>query len=162
MKPPRPESKSVVLSRSALSGVSGGTTTITGIKTKRDLEQYFRDNGILQSARALSMSTLIPEWDSMTDADIKGRTILIGTNGADTITGTSGNDLIIGLGGDDTINAGEGNDIIIGGRGDDIIDAGGGNDTVFGNDHASNAERVVREQSNEPVIRPTLWPNNRD
>ena len=70
--------------------------------------------------------------------------VIIGTNGADTITpgfvsaGVTGNppptnarDLIIGNNGDDTIAGGGGDDIIIGGGNNDTMDGGDGSDSYL-------------------------------
>ncbi|HEU5469982.1 MAG TPA: hypothetical protein VFV67_04965 [Actinophytocola sp.] len=57
---------------------------------------------------------------------------IIGTSGANTLTGTSGNDVICGLGGADTIDGGSGNDTIYAGDGDDAVGGGNGNDTIYG------------------------------
>jgi Ca2+-binding RTX toxin-like protein len=54
---------------------------------------------------------------------------LVGTAGADTLTGFSTNDFIDGGAGDDTLNGGAGNDEIIGGLGDDKLFGGAGDDT---------------------------------
>jgi uncharacterized repeat protein (TIGR01451 family) len=57
---------------------------------------------------------------------------IVGTNGPDTLTGTSGNDVICGRNGADTINGGGGNDIILGGNGSDVLNGQDGNDGVRG------------------------------
>jgi len=59
-------------------------------------------------------------------------TTTLGTQSAETLTGTAGGDSMQGFGGNDTINAGDGNDLVYGGAGADIIDAGNGNDIVYG------------------------------
>jgi Ca2+-binding RTX toxin-like protein len=71
-----------------------------------------------------------------------GRTAtIVGTAGADRLTGSpradvivsrGGKDLIAGRGGDDTICAGPGADIIQGGPGSDLISGGALRDTLFG------------------------------
>lgn len=69
--------------------------------------------------------------------------ILVGTNGEDTLQGTAGNDTIDGLGGSDSIDGGAGDDSLIGGDSLDepwldpigpaeIINGGAGNDTMLG------------------------------
>ncbi len=55
-----------------------------------------------------------------------GGAILLGGEGADTITGAKGNDLILGGGGNDTILYSAGEDLIFGGAGDDTYQAGDG------------------------------------
>lgn len=66
---------------------------------------------------------------------------LIGTSGADSLTGGvnddeiygfSGADTLKGLGGDDVITGGRGNDVIAGGGGDDMISGGRDNDNLRG------------------------------
>ena len=56
----------------------------------------------------------------------------VGTNGKDTIRGTSGDDVITALGGADTVIGRGGNDIICLGGGKDTARSGGGADTVVG------------------------------
>ncbi len=57
---------------------------------------------------------------------------ILGTAGADTLTGTEGPDIICGRGGKDIINGLGGDDIIFGGRGSDTVDGGAGDDLIFG------------------------------
>jgi Ca2+-binding RTX toxin-like protein len=67
-----------------------------------------------------------------------GNDLLLGTSGADTLTGDDGDDCIVGGGGDDTLRGEKGNDIVLGQDGDDtlrgnqdtdICDGGAGTDT---------------------------------
>lgn len=55
-----------------------------------------------------------------------------GTNGNNTINGTSGNDLIFAMGGNDTINGNGGDDCIVAEGGNDRINGGNGNDVGLG------------------------------
>jgi uncharacterized repeat protein (TIGR01451 family) len=55
---------------------------------------------------------------------------VIGTAGADTLTGTDKRDVIAGLSGNDRITGLDGRDVICGGRGADTINAGGDGDLV--------------------------------
>ncbi|MFC9815701.1 calcium-binding protein [Streptomyces virginiae] len=57
---------------------------------------------------------------------------IIGTSGADTLTGGYFTDVICGLSGNDTIRPGYGNDTVHGGAGNDNIDGGYGDDTLNG------------------------------
>ncbi|RKT06111.1 putative repeat protein (TIGR01451 family)/uncharacterized delta-60 repeat protein [Streptomyces sp. 3211.6] len=57
---------------------------------------------------------------------------IIGTSGADTLTGGFGNDVICALSGNDTVRAGYGNDTVYAGPGNDNVDGGFGNDVLFG------------------------------
>jgi Ca2+-binding RTX toxin-like protein len=58
----------------------------------------------------------------------------IGTNSADSISGSTDNDVLSGYGGNDELTAGAGNDIVDGGSGDDLIvgGSGAGDDTYIG------------------------------
>jgi Ca2+-binding RTX toxin-like protein len=58
--------------------------------------------------------------------------IIIGTNGNNTLNGTAGDDQIFGLGGNDTLNGLAGNDLLDGGTGTDLLDGGLGADTMIG------------------------------
>ncbi|WP_310620122.1 cadherin-like domain-containing protein [Flexibacterium corallicola] len=58
-------------------------------------------------------------------------TIIKGTRGDDTLSGSDNNDLILSGNGDDTITSGDGNDLVYSGRGDDTVYAGDGNDLVI-------------------------------
>lgn len=65
---------------------------------------------------------------------------IIGTTGADHITGTQFDDVICPGDGNDVVEAGSGNDIVRGGKGDDTIFGGAGRDQLFG--EAGN-DRIV-------------------
>jgi len=60
------------------------------------------------------------------------RVVIRGTNGNDTLTGTTGWDVIFARAGDDQVNALDGNDHVFGAAGNDSIDLGGGNDFARG------------------------------
>src|SRR5262249_49539710 len=68
---------------------------------------------------------------SVTDVAEGGRTFP-GTNGNDSLTGTTGPDTIDGGNGNDSIDAGHGNDTVTGGNGNDTIPGGRGNDLLDG------------------------------
>lgn len=75
-------------------------------------------------------------------AQAVGWTPVIGTNGADLLSGGSGAQVLLGKGGDDRLEAGSGQDLLIGGRGGDayIIDVTDrGNDIIY---DMGNAPRV--------------------
>ncbi len=57
---------------------------------------------------------------------------VVGTHGADKLSGTMRADVIVGLGGDDTIDGLGGDDVICGGPGADRLVGGGGDDRLFG------------------------------
>jgi 3-phytase/alkaline phosphatase D len=89
-----------------------------------------------------------------------------GTDGADSLRGTSKDDLILGLGGDDTVKGGSGSDVLYGGDGndtvhggseDDILWAGAGDDTLdggSGNDELSGGagNDVLKGGSGKDVL----------
>ena len=55
---------------------------------------------------------------------------IVGTDGADRLTGSADADLLEGLDGNDTIRGGDGDDILIGGAGSDRLNGGDGFDTA--------------------------------
>ena len=57
---------------------------------------------------------------------------IVGSDGDDTLEGTSDNDVICGGAGDDTIVGLGGDDVIWGGAGDDMLTGGDGDDRLFG------------------------------
>ena len=58
--------------------------------------------------------------------------LILGTSGADTLSGTGLRELIYGLESNDTIYGGAGNDCLVGGTGNDSINGGSGNDKLLG------------------------------
>lgn len=78
-----------------------------------------------------------------------GRTpTIVGTQGADTLTGTPGDDVIAGLGGLDRIDGGAGDDVICGNAGPDEITGGEGDDRLYG---GTNGRLNVFESEAEPA-----------
>ena len=63
---------------------------------------------------------------------INNTTLVYGTRGSETLTGTDKSEQFIGDDGNDIINAGGGNDLIYGGQGSDTINGGAGNDIIYG------------------------------
>ncbi|MCV3738504.1 hypothetical protein OCK02_20045 [Rhizobium sp. TRM96647] len=57
---------------------------------------------------------------------------IMGTNGADSLTGTKGSDRIDGRRGNDVLNGGDGADSLLGDAGDDILNGGNGGDRLNG------------------------------
>jgi serralysin len=73
--------------------------------------------------------------------------LIIGTTGDDTLTGTAENDVIIGRDGNDQIGGGQGDDILIGGAGNDSLGDGGdassgGDDLLIGGSGNDNLSSV--------------------
>ena len=61
--------------------------------------------------------------------------LIVGTEGADTLTGSALSDVIEGYGSDDLLQAGEGYDTLFGGDGNDTLQGGGGGgNRLFGDD----------------------------
>ena len=73
---------------------------------------------------------------------LRSGSVIIGTQGDDSLTGTASDDVIVGLGGDDDIRALDGDDFIDGGPGDDFFLGGAGNDTI--DYSALNAPIILR------------------
>ncbi|MGE4313418.1 MAG: tandem-95 repeat protein, partial [Pseudobdellovibrionaceae bacterium] len=61
----------------------------------------------------------------------EGRTVIAGTNAADTIQGSAEDEVIEGKGGSDNIHAGDGNDVVYGGAGNDVIYGDDGADIIY-------------------------------
>lgn len=55
----------------------------------------------------------------------------VGTDAANTLSGTAGNDILEGMGGNDVLNGGGGSDILDGGDGDDQLNGGAEDDTYI-------------------------------
>ncbi|KGA01782.1 hypothetical protein KP05_11020 [Cobetia amphilecti] len=74
--------------------------------------------------------------ESSVSIDVDKLTVLIGTDGNDTLTGDGDGpfyaDYLIGEGGNDTLNGGLGSDRLEGGGGNDTLRGGSGNDTLAG------------------------------
>jgi Ca2+-binding RTX toxin-like protein len=60
------------------------------------------------------------------------QTLIHGTNGQDTISGTAGDDIIVGFDGDDTLRGLAGADILLGDVGNDQLQGGDGDDLLSG------------------------------
>lgn len=60
------------------------------------------------------------------------RSVILGTNSDDTLTGTDGDDFLYGRGGNDLIESGAGDDAAYGGDGNDRVEGGSGDDHLFG------------------------------
>ena len=58
-------------------------------------------------------------------------TVVVGTSGADTLTGDAGNNVLIGGAGADALAGGDGRDLLIGGTGGDQLAAGAGEDILI-------------------------------
>ncbi|HEY5988144.1 MAG TPA: hypothetical protein VIV12_17485 [Streptosporangiaceae bacterium] len=116
---------------------------------------------LLMVASAFSLAVLFMPLSAPAQAAVptcfgKPATI-VGTNGNDSIRGTSLPDVIASLGGADLVHALAGNDLVCGGDGSDIvfdgygsdaIDGGNGVDTVYlcpdgALDRLVNVERVI-------------------
>lgn len=69
-----------------------------------------------------------------------GPDVIVGLRGADVLSGKAGVDVICGAGGNDVLNGGQGIDYLIGGAGADILRGKKGNDRLFGN---SGDDRLI-------------------
>jgi len=78
--------------------------------------------------------------------DITGKNeLILGTSGAEILSGKKGNDCMVGGGGNDELNGNQGDDVLIGGDGNDFLDGGQGQDTCYGgcgNDSFSRCETI--------------------
>lgn len=72
--------------------------------------------------------------------------LILGTNGADSISAGNGSDCIVGGGGNDTINGNQRDDVLLGGPGNDNLDGGTGNDVCYsggGTDTYNRCETIL-------------------
>ncbi|MDE1766956.1 MAG: HYR domain-containing protein [Thaumarchaeota archaeon] len=74
--------------------------------------------------------------------------VIMGTNGNDTLTGSSVQNLILGLDGDDIIHAGPAGDCIIAGNGNNVIFGGSGNDMII----AGNGDNIIKGSTGNELI----------
>lgn len=94
------------------------------------LVRLFSPSGATLGSVALHTRTILDDDPRRT---CRGRlATIVGTAGADTLTGTKGPDVIVALAGNDTVNGGGGDDVICAGAGNDRVNGGNGNDQVFG------------------------------
>lgn len=100
--------------------------TTSQIQKKQDFREHASATGVLPSSEPTCFGKTQSEWASL------GYKVIIGSDLADKLNGTSGRDVIIGLGGNDTINGSYGDDVICGGDGNDVINGGDGNDQIDG------------------------------
>lgn len=81
----------------------------------------------------VNLATGVMTYTGSTERDtMTGIERIVGTDFADTITGSFQNDLLFGTSGEDKILGGNGDDFIDGGRDGDVLDGGAGNDTIIG------------------------------
>lgn len=116
--------------------------TISGI------DQLGSETAVTLTATQLAGFGTIGNWDSpsadvtiiaasagtysLASKTIIGTATLVGTSGADTLTGSSEDDILFGDAGADTISGGAGADILLGGDGNDAISDGDGADVISG------------------------------
>ncbi len=81
---------------------------------------------VCDTAGLCGLATVTVEVIAASDCTISG------TDGPDTLVGTSGDDIICGFDGDDQIDGLAGADIILGGRGQDTLNGNAGPDTIIG------------------------------
>ncbi|ATE60082.1 hypothetical protein CCZ27_09085 [Thauera sinica] len=86
---------------------------------------------VVATSAPTGVVTLTYTGTGLTDAageQLRYKTLLIGDNGANTLTGGSADEALYGNGGADTIAGGAGSDLIVGGGGDDTLTGGLGAD----------------------------------
>ena len=89
-------------------------------------------NGQIDTLVSLATDTVADILGIDTNTNFPNANVMIGTDGDDTITGTSGSDLIATFNGADTVNAAAGNDKVLGGQGVDTFNGQDGNDHLYG------------------------------
>ena len=94
----------------------------------------------LQNSQFINNTT-----DDLADVNLdnSASNAVLGTNDADSISGTERNSYLFGLNGNDTLDGKDGNDYLVGGKNNDVLSgglgsdtliAGGQNNTLFGQD----------------------------
>jgi uncharacterized repeat protein (TIGR01451 family) len=118
--------------------VAGGTISNTAIASSPDdpSSGKDRDTGWCHSGGSQARACIETSVHEVEEED-PGRLCAMagaikGTNGSDTLIGTSGNDIICGGNGSDTIDGLGGNDTIFGQNGQDVLNGSDGNDNVIG------------------------------
>ncbi|WP_085902498.1 calcium-binding protein [Kiloniella majae] len=126
--------------------VSSGTNTLLLKNTPpADIKLYRKGNDLLVENSTTGETLTIDDqfyiygvesfvFDDGTTWDrtyIRANSVYRGTDGDDTITGTTWSETFIGGAGDDVIRAREGHDTLDGGSGDDLLDGDDGSDTYI-------------------------------
>ncbi len=86
---------------------------------------------------------------------------ITGNGGDDTITGDAGIDVLSGNGGNDTIRAGVGSDVLYGGSGDDLLEGGAENDFLIGGGGLDIASYATSAAGMRAYLSAS-WANTRD
>ncbi len=89
-------------------------------------------DGKIDTLVSLATETVADILGIDTESNFPNANVVIGTDGDDTITGTSGSDLIATFNGTDTVNAAAGNDKVLGGNGVDTFNGQDDNDHLYG------------------------------
>ncbi|ATE60095.1 hypothetical protein CCZ27_09160 [Thauera sinica] len=116
-----PSALDFTLSTGSVSAASLNTNPTTGLTTL-SLTATSAPSGIL------TVSYIGTGLKDSAGEPLRYKTLLIGDNGANTLTGGSADEALYGNGGADTIAGGAGSDLIVGGGGDDTLTGGLGAD----------------------------------
>jgi Ca2+-binding RTX toxin-like protein len=143
----------------ALYGLGGDDKLSGGAGADRLDGGYGRDQADYSKSQAvdINLATNVAFGGEAAGDTFFGVEIIIGSNYADTITGSDdplNGDTLYGRNGNDTLTGGAGDDTLDGGAGADMLSGGLGNDTYF----VTDATDVVTENANEGVdrVRTTL------
>jgi len=77
---------------------------------------------------------------------------IVGTDGPDSLAGTTGRDVIAALGGNDRVSAGPGDDIVCLGDGNDALNGGAGNDVLVAGDVPDGADSFAGNDGVDAVV----------
>ena len=113
--------------------------------TRASLTDQAVASGVLTAAAGLplylpaSCEGDLEDYDVITGTDgddvlevRRGKTLILGYGGNDSIRGGNGADCLDGGSGDDSIEARQGGDVVLGGPGNDTINGGVGADSLYG------------------------------
>ncbi|MEA1607382.1 peroxidase family protein [Pseudomonas spirodelae] len=107
---------------SDIAGADGETFTVTAAQASQQIRvvvSYTDNRGTFESVTSAATALV-------------ASAVIIGTNAAETLTGTAFDDQIFALGGNDVLNGLDGNDMLDGGAGSDTLDGGLGADVMLG------------------------------
>jgi GH25 family lysozyme M1 (1,4-beta-N-acetylmuramidase) len=118
-------------STGANQNAGSGITDTNGVATFR-YAGYHPGTDTVTAASGGARSTASVTWQGCPGFGSDARNQIVGTAGADSLTGTHEDAVVCGLGGNDTLRGREGNDLLLGGSGDDRLLAQTGDDVLYG------------------------------
>lgn len=120
---------------------------VTGVATVTDNDHVLDGNDGVDTLTGVELLRFKDQDYAISDQT------LVGTPGADILSGGAGSDTISGFGGNDTLSGGDGDDTLNGGSGRDTLDGGAGDDVlILGNDVQSYEFNEVQGGAGQDTI----------